>query len=339
MFVDQVNLQLKSGKGGAGSVSFRREKFIPRGGPDGGDGGRGGNVILKTVENCYSLIDYRHLSQLAAGNGQNGQGRNKSGTDGSDLILILPPGTLIKEAETGEVIVDLAKPGLEFTLLPGGRGGQGNSRFKSSTNQTPRFAQPGEAGQSLKIILELKLVAGVGLVGLPNAGKSTLISKISNAKPKIADYPFTTLTPNLGVVDFRQQSLVVADIPGLIEGAHQGVGMGIRFLKHVERTELLAFIIDMFPTSGIPPLKQLSTLIHELGQYSNTLLKKKKILVANKIDLLPDREESAELDGLKQKSVEMNAAFIAISAISGYNVAQFIEMMFETCPKKTITKT
>jgi GTP-binding protein len=339
LFVDQVNLQLKSGKGGAGSVSFRREKYIPRGGPDGGDGGRGGHVILKTLINCYSLIDYRHLNQLSAGNGQGGQGRNKSGSEGDDLILILPPGTLIKEAETGEVIVDLAKPGLEFTLLPGGRGGQGNARFKTSTNQTPRFAQPGEPGQALRIILELKLVAGVGLVGLPNAGKSTLISKISNAKPKIADYPFTTLTPNLGVVDFHQQSLVVADIPGLIEGAHQGIGMGTTFLKHIERTELLAFIIDMLPTSGIDPIKQLSILTHELGQYSSTLLRKKKIIVANKVDLLPKGDLSPELNSLKKKSAAMNADFIAISAITGYNLNQFIETMFEKCPKKILQKT
>jgi GTP-binding protein len=228
---------------------------------------------------------------------------------------------------------------LEFTLLPGGRGGQGNARFKTSTNQTPRFAQPGEPGQALRIILELKLVAGVGLVGLPNAGKSTLISKISNAKPKIADYPFTTLTPNLGVVDFHQQSLVVADIPGLIEGAHQGIGMGTTFLKHIERTELLAFIIDMLPTSGIDPIKQLSILTHELGQYSSTLLRKKKIIVANKVDLLPKGDLSPELNSLKKKSAAMNADFIAISAITGYNLNQFIETMFEKCPKKILQKT
>ena len=338
MFVDHVTLSLKSGKGGSGAVSFRREKYVPRGGPDGGDGGRGGHVILKTVGNCTSLVDYRHLKQLSAGNGQNGSGRNKSGSDGNDLVLVLPAGTLIRDAETSEIIVDLAKPGLDETFLPGGRGGQGNARFKSATNQTPRFAQPGEAGQSMKVILELKLVAGVGLVGLPNAGKSTLISKISNAKPKIADYPFTTLRPNLGVVDHQHQSLVVADIPGLIEGAHQGVGMGTTFLRHVERTELLVFLIDSSPASGTEPRRQLSILMDELGQYSHSLLRKKKIIVANKIDLLEQKENDPQLSLLLEKSKELNTDFIAISAATGYNVRQLIELLFQACPKRNLQK-
>ncbi len=339
MFVDQVNLILKSGKGGSGSVSFRREKYIPHGGPDGGDGGNGGNVILKTVGNCYSLVDYRHLTQLSAKNGMNGAGRNKTGADGQDLVLILPAGTLIREAETNDLLVDLAKPGLEYTLLPGGRGGQGNARFKSSTNQTPRFAQPGEPGQTMRVILELKLVAAVGLVGLPNAGKSTLISKISNAKPKIADYPFTTITPNLGVVDLNHQSLVVADIPGLIEGAHRGIGMGTTFLRHVERTELLVFIIDSFPATGMEPARQLDILLQELEQYSPALLRKKKIIVANKTDLLPEQDNSPDLDKLRKKSRELHTEFIAISAASGYNIMQLTEMMFRACPKQTNQRT
>ncbi len=339
MFVDQVNLLLKSGKGGNGSVSFRREKYIPHGGPDGGDGGRGGHIILKTLTSCYSLVDYRHLTQLSAGNGKNGAGSNRSGADGNDLILTLPVGTLVRDAETSDIIVDLAKPGLEYTFLPGGRGGQGNARFKSSTNQAPRFAQPGEPGQTMRVTLELKLVASVGLVGLPNAGKSTLISKISNAKPKIADYPFTTLRPNLGVVDHNNQSLVVADIPGLIEGAHEGVGMGTTFLRHIERTELLAIIIDSYPGSGIEPIKQLTILFEELEQYSFSLLRKKKIIVANKIDLLSKQENSPELDSLKIKSKEMQMDFVAISAATGYNVSQFIEMIFRACPKQSLKKT
>jgi len=339
MFIDHVNLLLKSGKGGNGSVSFRREKYVPRGGPDGGDGGRGGHIILKTATSCYSLVDYRHLKHLSAGNGQNGSGGNKSGADGNDLTLILPVGTLVRDAETSELIVDLAKPDLEYTFLPGGRGGQGNARFKSSTNQTPRFAQPGELGQTIHVVLELKLVASVGLVGLPNAGKSTLISKISNARPKIADYPFTTLRPNLGVVDYNNQSLVVADIPGLIEGAHEGVGMGTTFLKHIERTELLAIIIDSWPNTGIDPVKQLSILQKELEEYSFTLLRKKKIIVANKIDLFPEKDNSPALDALKKKSEELQLEFIAISAATGYNVTQLIEMMFRACPKRTQQKT
>lgn len=332
MFVDQVNLFLKSGKGGSGSVSFRREKYIPRGGPDGGDGGRGGHVFLRTVSSCYSLVDFRNRKHLSAGNGIGGSGRNKKGADGEDLHIVLPVGTIVKNADTSEVIVDLSKPDIEYLLLPGGRGGLGNAHFKSSTNQTPRYAQPGEPGQSIQVILELKLVASVGLVGFPNSGKSTLISKISNAKPKIADYPFTTLVPNLGVVDFRQQSLVVADIPGLIEGAHLGTGMGITFLKHIERTELLVLVIDPFSSSSIEPEEQLSILINELSQYNRSLLRKKKFVALNKSDLLTNPEEDPVLSSLKKKTEELGLDMVVISAATGFNIQKFIEMLFRCCP-------
>lgn len=336
MFVDQVQLILKSGKGGSGSVSFRREKYIPRGGPDGGDGGRGGNVYFQTALNCYSLVDYRHKKHLSAGNGKSGSGRNKTGADGEDLWLIVPAGTIIKNADTSDIIVDLSEPGVDYMILPGGLGGLGNNHFKSSTNQTPRFAQPGEPGQSIRVILELKLVASVGLVGFPNSGKSTLISRISNARPKIADYPFTTLVPNLGVVDLHDRSLVVADIPGLIEGAHLGSGMGMTFLKHIERTELLAIVIDPFSSSSILPEDQYTILMNELKLYNPSLLKKKKIVVVNKSDLLPDSDKDNRILKLKNKLDRVGIDLVVISAATGYNILHFIDILFQFCPKKNV---
>jgi GTP-binding protein len=290
-FFDEAFITVQSGDGGRGCVSFRREKFIPRGGPDGGDGGKGGDVILKSSSHRRTLYPFRFKRQFKAKNGGHGQGKQKAGRKGDDLIIEIPPGTLIIDEETNEIIKDFTKPDDTHIIARGGRGGQGNSRFKSSTNRAPRFAQPGEPGQFFKLKLELKLLADVGLIGLPNAGKSTLISVISSATPKIADYPFTTLTPTLGVVSAGSgEPFVVADIPGLIEGAHTGVGLGTRFLRHVERTRVLVHLIDASIIDPLNPLAEYETINRELASYSPQLLKKPQIVVLNKMDLSGTRE-------------------------------------------------
>lgn len=289
-FVDEVTITVQSGNGGRGSVSFRREKYIPRGGPDGGDGGKGGDVIFEANAARRTLFQFRFKREFRAPNGGYGQGQNKSGKSGTDLILQIPPGTLAINAETGELIKDFTEPGESFVVARGGRGGQGNARFKSATNRAPRFAQPGEPGQQYRLRLELKLLADVGLIGLPNAGKSTLIAAVTSARPKIADYPFTTLTPNLGVVQTGWgDPFVVADIPGLIEGAHAGHGLGIRFLRHIERTRILVHLIDASAIDPEDPLASFRTVNRELAAYDDALAKKPQIVVLNKTDL-PDIE-------------------------------------------------
>jgi len=291
-FFDEAFITVQSGDGGRGCVSFRREKSVPRGGPDGGDGGKGGDVLLKSSSHRRTLYPFRFKRQFKAKNGTYGQGKQKTGRKGDDLIIEIPPGTLIIDEETNELIKDFTLPDETYIIAEGGRGGQGNSRFKSSTNRAPRFAQPGEPGQFLKLKLELKLLADVGLIGLPNAGKSTLISVISSATPKIADYPFTTLTPTLGVVSAGWgEPFVAADIPGLIEGAHTGVGLGIRFLRHVERTRVLVHLIDASIIDPQNPLIEYETINRELTQYSPQLLEKPQIVVLNKVDL-PDSKEA-----------------------------------------------
>lgn len=290
-FFDEALITVQSGDGGRGCVSFRREKFIPRGGPDGGDGGKGGDVILKSSSHRRTLYPFRFKRQFKAKSGGHGQGKQKAGRKGDDLIIEIPPGTLIIDEETNEIIKDFTKPDDTHIIARGGRGGQGNSRFKSSTNRAPRFAQPGEPGQFFKLKLELKLLADVGLIGLPNAGKSTLISVISSATPKIADYPFTTLTPTLGVVSAGWgEPFVVADIPGLIEGAHTGVGLGTRFLRHVERTRVLVHLVDASIINPLNPLAEYETINRELASYSPQLLKKPQIVVLNKMDLSGTKE-------------------------------------------------
>jgi len=285
-FIDEVVITVQSGDGGRGCVSFRREKFIPRGGPDGGDGGKGGDVILKSTLHRRTLYPFRFKRQFKAKNGAPGQGRQKTGRKGPDLVIEIPPGTLVRDADTRELIKDFTRAGEALVIARGGRGGQGNVRFKTSTNRTPRFAQDGEAGQVVRLHLELKLLADVGLIGLPNAGKSTLISVISSANPKIADYPFTTLTPNLGVVQPESgEPFVVADIPGLIEGAHRGAGLGIRFLRHIERTRILVHLIDAAAIDPDRPLQACDTINRELAGYSPRLAEKSQILVLNKMDL------------------------------------------------------
>jgi len=315
-FIDESIITVQSGDGGKGCVSFRREKFIPRGGPDGGDGGKGGDIVLKTTSRKRTLYQFRFKKHFKAENGSHGQGKQKTGKNGQDLIIELPPGTLITDADTGQVITDLIKCDETVVLARGGRGGQGNARFKTSTNRAPRFAQPGEPGESKTLRLELKLLADVGIIGLPNAGKSTLITAVSSARPKIGNYPFTTLFPSLGVVQTGwAEPFVVADIPGLIEGAHKGTGLGIRFLRHIERTRILIHLIDVSAMDTDNPLKAYDTVNKELAMYSQKLTEKPQIVVLNKMDL-PDVREAAKKfqTAIKEKQV------LLISALTGQGI-------------------
>ncbi len=283
MFTDKIKLKVRSGKGGAGCVSFRREKFVPKGGPDGGDGGKGGDVIIECDNNTNTLSHFKGKKLLKASNGRPGEGRKKHGANGEDIVLKVPPGTIIKDAITGEILLDMKNPGERKILLEGGRGGLGNWHFRGPRQQVPRYAQSGEEGKELEIIMELKLIADVGLVGFPNAGKSTLISALSNAKPEIANYEFTTLTPKLGVVKVDEYlNFVMADIPGIIEGAHEGKGLGLKFLKHIERVKIILYIIDL--ASFRDSFYQFKTLQKELKNYSETLANRPYAIALNKID-------------------------------------------------------
>lgn len=283
MFTDKIKLKVRSGKGGAGCVSFRREKFVPKGGPDGGDGGKGGDVIIECDNNTNTLSHFKGKKLLKASNGRPGEGRKKHGANGEDIVLKVPPGTIIKDAITGEILLDMKNPGERKILLEGGRGGLGNWHFRGPRQQVPRYAQSGEEGKELEIIMELKFIADVGLVGFPNAGKSTLISALSNAKPEIANYEFTTLTPKLGVVKVDEyRNFVMADIPGIIEGAHEGKGLGLKFLKHIERVKIILYIIDL--ASFRDSFYQFKTLQKELKKYSKTLANRPYAIALNKID-------------------------------------------------------
>ncbi|MCK8600723.1 GTPase ObgE [Desulfoferrobacter suflitae] len=288
-FVDEVRIRLEAGKGGQGCVSFRREKYVPRGGPDGGDGGKGGDIYLEASERKHTLLDFRYRHSFIAPPGKHGQGQNKHGKGGQDLILEVPVGTVVKTVDTGEVIADLSNPGQRWLAAGGGPGGKGNARFVTSAVRVPRFAEDGCEGERKELVLELKLLADVGLVGLPNAGKSTLIAAISAARPKIADYPFTTLVPNLGVVQYADSPpFVVADIPGLIEGAHQGVGLGTRFLRHIERTRVLLHVIDISRIPRAEPLLPFNQIENELACYSQEIVLKRRVIALNKTDLVAD---------------------------------------------------
>src|SRR5512138_1459845 len=287
-FIDEVKIFASAGDGGSGCVSFRREKFVPLGGPNGGDGGKGGDLILQVSTQVSTLYDLRLHPHQKAERGKNGMGKDKHGAGGEDLVIQVPLGTIVKDVETGEIIADLAEPDQRIVLLKGGRGGQGNARFATSTNKAPKFAQDGEAGEERIIRLELKLMADVGLLGFPSVGKSSLITRVSSARPKIADYPFTTLKPHLGVVDYKNyRTFVMADIPGIIEGAHDGAGLGHRFLRHVERTRILLHLLDPCRTHDSDPLKDYETLNRELAMFNPELAQKPQIIVINKMDL-PD---------------------------------------------------
>ncbi len=322
-FVDEAIITVKSGDGGRGCTSFRRERYIEKGGPDGGDGGNGGHIILKIDQSKRTLYDYRRQKLLKAKNGAPGLGRQKHGKNGSDCTIILPPGTIVSNMDTNEIIADLTKIEDEFILASGGKGGRGNKRFATSTNRAPRHSQPGIPGIELKLKLELKLLADVGLVGLPNAGKSTLISSISAARPKIADYPFTTLTPTLGMVDPPfGEPFAVADIPGLIEGAHQGIGLGIKFLKHIERTGILVHLIDSFLIDPDSPLDSFNLINKELSKYSETLAKKTQIVVLNKIDLSDTSEKiKAFKNSLKDFQI------LTLSAVTGKGTKELVKVL------------
>ena len=295
MFIDSVELTVASGKGGQGAVSFRREKFVPKGGPDGGDGGKGGDVYFLVDKNTHTLSHFKGKRILKAKNGRPGEGRNRHGKKGEDLVLIVPPGTQVYDADTGELLLDLIEDGQKVLFLEGGKGGKGNWHFKTSSNQRPTYAQPGLPGKERHIRLELKLIADVGLVGFPNVGKSTLISTLSNAKPEIANYEFTTLTPKLGVVRISEfESFVMADIPGIIGGASEGKGLGLRFLKHIERTKSLLFMIDL--ASYREPLMQYKTLKKELANFSEELAKRNFAIALTKIDALSEDEANEKID-------------------------------------------
>ena len=324
MFVDEAHVHVISGKGGNGCVSFRREKFVPRGGPDGGDGGGGGDVILKVDDKMTTLLDLTQRQQFVAKNGKPGQGKNRTGAKGSDLVLRVPPGTIVMDAQGGHVLRDMTTPGMELVVAAGGRGGRGNKRFAGSTNQTPREAEPGGPPQERRLLLELKLIADVGLVGLPNAGKSTLLSRISAAHPKIAAYPFTTLQPQLGIVDADgYQRFVVADIPGLIEGAHEGHGLGDEFLRHIERTKILAHLVDIAPLSGPTPAEAYETLRREMELYSAALAAKPEIVVVNKMDLTDSEAR------VQQFREETGLDVVPISAVTGQGVPALIAKLME----------
>jgi len=291
-FVDEAKIFVRGGHGGAGCVSFRREKFVPKGGPDGGDGGKGGDVIFRATETHHTLLDLKYRQHQIAKNGGHGSGNNRTGRSAENLEVVVPPGTLVKDLETGEVLADLAMAGQTFVAARGGIGGKGNAHFKTSTHQTPRFAQEGMEGEERTLLLELKLLADVGLLGFPNAGKSTFISRVSAARPKIADYPFTTLTPHLGVVKYKDSpAFVVADIPGLIAGAHEGAGMGIQFLRHVERTRVLVHLIDISEGTHTGAWKNFIAVNRELKSYNPQLLDKEQLVCLNKIDLPAVREK------------------------------------------------
>jgi len=333
MFVDECEVDVEAGDGGDGIVSFRREKYVEKGGPDGGDGGDGGDVVFEATTNEHTLGEYRHAETIEAGRGQNGGAKNKTGADGADEIARVPVGTEIYDATTGEQIADLTEEGERVVAARGGRGGLGNTHFRSSTNRTPRQSTSGEPGETRAIRLELKMIADVGLVGFPSTGKSTLIAALSNAEPERADYPFTTINPNLGVVDWKDyREYVVADCPGLIEGAHEGDGLGVKFLKHIERTSVIVHLLEVLPeadTDGVPtdrdPISDFETLYGELEAYNPDLVERPQVVALNKVDLPFVRERVDELREYFEG--ERGVPFVAMSAATGENLAEFEDLV------------
>ena len=321
-FVDYVKIFCRSGKGGGGSVHMRREKFVPKGGPDGGDGGRGGHIYLKGSSQLWTLLHLKYKRHIYAGDGVYGSGARCTGADGADVTIEVPVGTVAKNAETGEIITEITENGQVEMLLKGGRGGLGNWNFKTATLQTPRFAQPGEPAEEANVILELKILADVGLVGFPNAGKSTLLSVVSAAKPKIADYPFTTLVPNIGIVRYRdERSFVMADIPGIIEGAHEGKGLGLRFLRHIERNSMLLFMV---PADSDDVKKQYQILVNELKMYNPELLDKKRVLAVTKCDLIDDEIKKS----IKKHLPKIPTVFI--SSVVGQGIDELKDLLWNS---------
>ena len=326
MFADRAKIYVRSGKGGDGHVSFRREKYVPSGGPDGGDGGNGGSVFLEVDEGLNTLSEYRHVRKYHAGDGQNGGTRNCKGKSGEDLVLKVPAGTVVKEVESGKVIVDMSGENKRFLLLSGGRGGCGNQHYATSTMQAPKYAQPGQPAKELELAMELKVIADVGLVGFPNAGKSTLLTKVSNARPQIANYHFTTLNPHLGVVDLPDaKGFVIADIPGLIEGASQGVGLGFEFLRHIERTRVIIHIVDAAGSEGRNPVEDIYSINKELENYNPEIARIPQVIAANKTDMIFAQEgESDPVQILKEEFEPKGIRVYPISAISGKGIRELL---------------
>jgi len=340
VFVDEVDIHVEAGSGGNGCLSFRREKFVPRGGPDGGDGGGGGSVFIVATPTKNTLVDFRFHPEFKARRGQHGQGSNRTGQTAEDLEIGVPPGTLIfeKDPAGGEMrlLGDLAEEGQRILVAKGGRGGRGNARFVSSTNRAPRRTEPGEEGEERQLQLQLKLIADVGLIGFPNAGKSTLISRISAARPKIANYPFTTLVPNLGVVTLGDdRSFVVADVPGLIKGAHEGTGLGHQFLRHIERTKVLVHLVDVSGASGRDPVDDFITILDELERFSPTVAAKPQIVVANKMDAVDDVER---VKALERRVKKQRLPFLRISAATGEGITALLEAAWKEIAKEVRLK-
>ena len=326
-FVDKVKIHVKGGKGGNGVVAFLREKYRPKGGPAGGDGGKGGDVILVATKSKHTLLDFKYKRHFKARSGEHGRGKNQKGKDGEDLIIYVPIGTVVRDAQTGEVLCDLTVEGQRCVVARGGRGGRGNAHFVTSTNQAPRYAEQGEEGEERWIVLELKLIADVGIVGLPNAGKSTLLSKLTRARPKVGDYPFTTLSPNLGVMELdEERRLVIADIPGLVEDAHRGAGLGHEFLRHIERTKLLLHLIDVSDGAHPEPYKAFDILSKELKLYSEKLIRKPRLVVASKIDSVSDRKRLRELKELFENK---GYRFHAVSSLTGEGIEELKELIWQ----------
>lgn len=340
MFADRAKIIVKSGKGGDGHVSFRREKYVPDGGPDGGDGGNGGSVIFVVDEGLNTLVDFRHIRKYAAGNGEEGGKKNCRGKNGNDIYIKVPQGTVIKEENTGKVIADMSGDCREYTILKGGRGGNGNQHYATSTMQAPKYAQPGQPSRELNLLLELKCIADVGLVGFPNVGKSTLLSRVSNARPKIANYHFTTLNPNLGVVDLDgSHGFVMADIPGLIEGASEGIGLGHEFLRHIERTRVLVHLVDAAGSEGRDPIEDIKAINNELYAYSPEIASRPQIIAANKLDLMP-KEEADEITAKLRAEFEKDGIEVfPISAATGSGVKELlyaVDKLLSTMPRETV---
>ena len=325
MFADSAKIYIRSGKGGDGHVSFRRELFVAAGGPDGGDGGRGGDLIFEIDEGLNTLNDFRHVRKYFASDGERGGARKCHGADGKDMIVKVPPGTVIKDAETGKVITDMNYENRREVVLKGGRGGKGNQHYATPTMQVPKYAQPGKPGRELTVILELKVIADVGLVGFPNVGKSTFLSRVTNAKPKIANYHFTTLNPNLGVVDLEgTDGFVIADIPGLIEGASEGIGLGHEFLRHIERTKVMIHMVDAASTEGRDPIEDIKIINGELESYNEELAKRPQVIAANKIDVFYGDDEETVITLLKEEFEPKGIKVFPISAVSGKGVKELL---------------
>ena len=339
MFADRARIYVRSGKGGDGHISFRREKYVPNGGPDGGDGGNGGSVILQVDDGLNTLTDYRHVRKYHAEDGENGGKRNCRGKNGADIILKVPEGTVIKEAESGKIITDMSGENRRFVLLTGGRGGNGNQHYATSTMQVPKYAQPGQPAKELELQMELKVIADVGLVGFPNVGKSTFLTKVSNARPKIANYHFTTLNPHLGVVDLEDaKGFVIADIPGLIEGASEGVGLGFEFLRHIERTKVIIHIVDAASTEGRDPIQDIYAINKELETYNPEIAKRPHVIAANKTDMIFGDEDPVQK--LKDEFEPKGIRVYPISAISGKGIRELLyyvrEMLDKTDDKPVV---